>query len=86
MIARDRGGGVFEVHRDYVDWTDGLPGTPICRLVASYGYPCDAIRDFNSNQEMGERCIELIPRTRCTWTAPRTASTWRRAAQGRGVP
>ena len=52
---------VFEVHRSYVDWSDGLENTPIIRLVASQGYAVFAIRDFHDNYAMAGRPIEIIP-------------------------
>lgn len=61
VMAHHRPSIVFEVHRDYVDWTPGLPQTPICSLLIAAGYKLFAVRDFNTHQEMGERCIELIP-------------------------
>lgn len=61
VLKQDRPAVVFEVHRDYVDWSVGLLQTPICALLAAAGYQLYAVRDFNTHQEMGERCIELIP-------------------------
>ncbi len=61
VMAHHRPSIVFEVHRDYVDWTQGLVQTPICSLLIAAGYKLFAVRDFNTHQEMGERCIELIP-------------------------
>jgi len=61
VMAHSHPAIVFEVHRDYVDWTPGLRQTPICSLLTAAGYTLFAVRDFNTHQEMGERCIELIP-------------------------
>jgi FkbM family methyltransferase len=61
VLRRDHPAIVFEVHRDYVDWTDGLKQTPICSLLSAAGYRLFAVRDFNGNQEMEGRLIELIP-------------------------
>ncbi len=52
---------VFEVHRDYVDWSDGLENTQICKLLTQSGYSLFAIRDFNTHYEMKNKPIELIP-------------------------
>lgn len=52
---------VFEVHRHYVDWSDGLENTDIIRYLGSFGYTTYAIRDFHSNYAMGNKPIELIP-------------------------
>lgn len=52
---------VFEVHRHYVDWTNGLADTEIGRLLSSHGYQLFALRDFNSNIDLSGKPIELIP-------------------------
>lgn len=52
---------LFEVHRHYVDWTDGLADTPIARLLIGHGYTLFGLRDFNSNYDLAGRPIELIP-------------------------
>lgn len=60
-IQIDQPSIVFEVHRDYVDWSVGLLKTPICEYISNFGYTLFAVRDFNTHQEMGDRPIELIP-------------------------
>ena len=62
-IESDRPSIVFEVHRDYVDWSDGLESTPICRLLADDGYRLFAIRDLHTNHDVRGMCIELIAAT-----------------------
>jgi FkbM family methyltransferase len=52
---------VFEVHRSYVDWSDGLEQTDILRYLAELGYSAYAVRDFQSNRDLGGRPIELVP-------------------------
>lgn len=52
---------VFEVHRSYVDWSAGLHQTGILRYLASLGYTMFAVRDFQSNYDLGGRPIELVP-------------------------
>jgi FkbM family methyltransferase len=52
---------VFEVHRSYVDWSDGLDQTEILRYLAELGYSAYAVRDFQSNHDLGDRPIELVP-------------------------
>jgi FkbM family methyltransferase len=52
---------VFEVHRYYVDWTNGLDQTDVARFLASFGYTLFAVRDFNANFNMAGKPIELIP-------------------------
>jgi hypothetical protein len=60
-LERDRPSVVFEVHREYVDWSAGLQATAICRLLIEQGYQLYAVRDFNTNQDMVGRKIELVP-------------------------
>lgn len=52
---------VFEVHRSYVDWSQGLENTELCRYLSGFGYHLFAIRDFNSHREMGDSPVELVP-------------------------
>lgn len=52
---------LFEVHRHYVDWSNGLENTEIVRLLTGHGYSLFALRDFNSNYDLSGRPIELIP-------------------------
>lgn len=52
---------VFEVHRSYVDWSQGLHNTDIARYLTSFGYTLFAIRDFQSNYDLSGRPVELVP-------------------------
>src|SRR6185369_8073716 len=52
---------LFEVHRHYVDWSNGLADTEIGRLLTGHGYTLFALRDFNSNYDLSGRPVELIP-------------------------
>ncbi|HEX9931901.1 MAG TPA: FkbM family methyltransferase, partial [Allosphingosinicella sp.] len=52
---------VFEIHRSYVDWSDGLGNTEIARHLTALGYTLFAVRDFQSNVDMSGRPIELVP-------------------------
>lgn len=52
---------VFETHRDYVDWSGGLAGTPLVRYVSSFGYQVFAVRDYHDNRSMVGHAIEIIP-------------------------
>lgn len=52
---------VFEVHRDYVNWSNGLTNTDIVKLLTGCGYQVYALRDFNSNYDLSKQPIELIP-------------------------
>jgi FkbM family methyltransferase len=61
---------IFEVHRDYVDWSAGLENTQICQLLTEAGYSVFAIRDFNTHYEMKNKPIELIPADRVYLEGP----------------
>lgn len=52
---------VFEVHRHYVDWSQGLEKTELIRYLTEFGYQVFAIRDFNSNYNLSTKPIEIIP-------------------------
>lgn len=52
---------VFEIHRSYVDWSNGLASTPLVQLMTGAGYRVFAIRDFQSNVPMQDCKIELLP-------------------------
>ena len=52
---------VFEIHRKYVDWSDGLEKTPIVRFLTDKGYHVYAVRDIHGNHPMADRDIEVIP-------------------------
>ena len=51
---------IFEVHRNYVDWSNGLENTEIIQYLNSHGYLVFSIRDYQSNFPMGDRPIEII--------------------------
>jgi len=61
QLARNAPYIVFEVHRSYVDWSQGLQNTEIVRFLAALGYTIHAIRDFQSNYDLAGRPIELVP-------------------------
>jgi FkbM family methyltransferase len=52
---------IYEVHRHYVDWSDGLAATAIVRFLSSFGYTSFAVRDFQSNVDMKGCKVELVP-------------------------
>jgi FkbM family methyltransferase len=52
---------VFEIHNNYVDWSNGLENAEIIQYISSFGYTSFAIRDFHSNFNIGNHPIELIP-------------------------
>jgi FkbM family methyltransferase len=60
-LKQDHPDIVFEVHRSYVDWSQGLEKTEICNFLSKLGYKIYALRDFNSHYDMKDKCIELIP-------------------------
>jgi FkbM family methyltransferase len=61
QLARNAPYVVFEVHRSYVDWSRGLRNTEIVQFLSALGYTIHAIRDFQSNYDLGGRPIELVP-------------------------
>ena len=52
---------IFEVHRKYVDWSEGLNRTPIIEHLHKFGYQVYALRDCQSNWELSLPKPELIP-------------------------
>lgn len=52
---------IFEVHRSFVDWSNGLENTDIVRLLTGHGYRVFAIRDYQSNVPMARHSVELVP-------------------------
>lgn len=60
ILEKDKPHVVFELHRSYVDWSQGLRNTPICQLLLSLGYEIFAVRDINSHREMPNKPIELV--------------------------
>ena len=52
---------IFEVHRHYVDWSEGLENTEIIQFLRQLDYSVFAIRDYQSNVPMAGQPIELIP-------------------------
>lgn len=59
-IDRDRPNIVFEIHRHFVDWTNGLEKTSIVTSLTSQGYEVFAIRDFHNNYPIFSP-VEIIP-------------------------
>ncbi|HVF23248.1 MAG TPA: FkbM family methyltransferase [Pyrinomonadaceae bacterium] len=62
-IARDQPHLIFEIHRNFVDWTAGLEKTSVVRFLTSQGYDMFAIRDFHNNYPMRAFPIEIVPVT-----------------------
>lgn len=61
---------VFEVHRHYYDWTNGLENTDIIKFLKGFGYHIFAIRDYQGHVGMGNRPVELIPLGRIVLDGP----------------
>jgi FkbM family methyltransferase len=51
---------ICEIHRNYADWTNGLATTPLCKLMLDHGYEIFAIRDYQGNQPMAGKFVELV--------------------------
>jgi hypothetical protein len=52
---------IVEVHRSYVNWDHGLGNTGVVKLLLSHGYHVYALRDCQSNWELGLKKSEIIP-------------------------
>lgn len=61
---------IFEIHRSYVDWSDGILNTDIARLLTGNGYELFAIRDYQGNVLLSDPTIEVIPVERCYLEGP----------------
>lgn len=51
---------VFELHRHYVDWSNGLGNTDVVQFLTQRGYHVFALRDYNANIDMRGQPIELV--------------------------
>lgn len=51
---------VVEIHRNYVDWSYGLNGTPIVKLLRQHDYEVYALRDVQGNWELDLDKIEIV--------------------------
>ena len=61
---------IFEVHRHYCDWSNGLENTNIIQFLKEFGYQTFAIRDYQGHVPMGNNPIELIPPKRAYLEGP----------------
>lgn len=52
---------IFEINREYVDWTPGLHRTDLVRWLTDLGYHVYCIRDIHANHDMKETPIEIVP-------------------------
>ena len=55
---------VFEVHSLYTDWSNGLENVDIVQYLKGFGYTVYGVRDYNGNEPMEGRPIELVPAER----------------------
>ena len=69
-IAKHAPNIVFEIHRQFVDWSEGLEKTSIVEFLRSHGYTVYAIRDFHNNYPMAGHPIEIIPAHRVYLEGP----------------
>ncbi len=73
FLAREPGKApdiIFEVHRHYQDWSQGLENTPIVRYLRSFGYQVYAVRDYQSNVDLRGYPIELVSPETCYLEGP----------------
>jgi len=52
---------IFEIHRNYVDWSNGLENTETVKFLKGFGYHLFGIRDYQGNVPMKGRPVELVP-------------------------
>ncbi len=62
---------VFEMNRQYVDWSDGLRNTTIGAFLIELGYNLYGIRDYQSHVAMPGRPVELVPADTAYLDGPR---------------
>ena len=51
---------IFEIHRKYVDWSNGLKNAEIVQFLEKFGYSLFGIRDYQGNVPMEGRPIEIV--------------------------
>jgi FkbM family methyltransferase len=51
---------ICEIHRAYVDWTNGLRTTPLCAELIAHGYEVFCIRDYQGNEAVDPPQVELV--------------------------
>jgi FkbM family methyltransferase len=52
---------IFEINREYVDWSPGLHRTEIVQWLTGLGYHVYCIRDIHANHDMKATPIEIVP-------------------------
>lgn len=52
---------IVEIHKNYVDWNQGLNKTSIVKKLLKYGYSVFALRDCQSNWDLKLDSPEIIP-------------------------
>jgi hypothetical protein len=66
-IARCSPNIVFEIHRNFVDWSAGLQNTSVVTFLTSQGYDVFAIRDFHNNYPMAMNRSRSYPSIAFIW-------------------
>lgn len=61
VLKRFKPSIMFEVHRDYVDWSEGLEKTPLISSLKDLGYHVYAIRDYHDSLSTRDLPVEIIP-------------------------
>ncbi len=51
---------ICEIHAAYTDWSRGLRHTELCALMIEKGYEVFAIRDYQGNEAMSGKKVELV--------------------------
>ncbi len=52
---------IFEIHKNYVDWSQGIEKCEIVSYILGLGYYIYAVRDYHSNVNMSNMPVELVP-------------------------
>jgi FkbM family methyltransferase len=61
---------ICEIHRAYVDWTNGLRSTPLCAELIRHGYEVFCIRDYQGNEAVDPPYVELVDIDSAVITGP----------------
>lgn len=51
---------VFEIHRSYVDWSQGLARTSVVKMLTDRDYKVYALRDYQAHVDMTDRPLEMM--------------------------
>ncbi len=61
---------ICEIHRAYSDWSQGLRHTTLCSRLIELGYEVFAVRDYQGNEPMGGKVVELVDIDSAVITGP----------------